>query len=982
MASTPSADVLLHSCAVYFYAYDPQTRSYTQQTESFVGCALFASPTSPSSSSSSSPSSNDYKLLFYNSQKQPLLHLPVTTATKMTPQQDNYVNFFDDAQQKFYSMRFKDSSGVTAFLSAVAFVKAQQLALSPSSSSSPVVLVDDTAVGKEEGKGYALANGDVAGIALTVWQGQRDVDFFTGNPLDIAKQQALEVVDRDGDLRRVRLLESGAKEVDGANDPLARVLATEALVGMQKNARRLVTLVVPQTREWYIASVELVKVKKGSRASAAPATATETSAPAVQFNQEQLAEDGHAGSMNDDLIQRMANLSRAGSKGSGLIASLSSRGLLNQTSESDDKSNSRRPSFAELQAAVAQKYVPVLLPGVHLPGEKQSLAAGSEDMGQHRTSSHHESLAAKIIAPLKEQSRTSSFANVDITPSVPAGSSSASSVSSEMEKLMQEQSDLAQLRKQLEESKRKLQEGEDDFKQTSSTASTPATRTSLSSDHASSSSRGVNGLGQWQNPNTASSFSAISSSFTPSASSFAASSSNLYGSTSASRWNPSTNSLELVPSFQPSSFLSSSSHLTPPPPAPTNAFTPSFSSSYNSRSLVPAAPPSSAGSSAEVESGILRLQRSSTSMESTLQDIHSKIDRLLNTQSSLKANKYSSSSALYSSSALSSSASTPSSSSSSSAILLKNLEKALTQRDQVQELNGRLQEAREQMESTIEDLQNQHDALQLENRNLLDKLQNGNHLQQEKFRLELRNVQQQLSHTQEQMLVYQEENFRLRSELAAKDDQLVKEKAQLQDETRKQLESLQRQLEVQIRQDSKDSVDKVVKEKALLETQVKELLAQRQQWEQEREVMASQLHHAQSQIQDEKSRSQSAQDTRVQELQAQLQQLGIETRGLSQQVETLRSENRELETLLAAKEQEVEKLQETKSSQEYAALSELLKEFMNDIYFHFQDAFDEDTEFTGKEIVMAIRKILKQNTMDILAKLEEFWQMQAQNMNR
>ncbi|KAF1336731.1 hypothetical protein FI667_g353, partial [Globisporangium splendens] len=972
------ADALLHSCAVYFYAYDPQTRSYTQQTDAVVGCALLAS-------SGESGAAADFKLLFYNSQKQPLVQLPVTSATKMTPQQDNYVSFVDDAQQKFYSMRFKDAAGVTAFLSSVAFVKAQQLVLSSSSSSSPVVLVDDVALGKEEGKGYALTSGDVAGIALTVWRGQSDsTDFFTANPLDIAKQQGSKVVDRDGDLKRVRLVDnSGAKDSD---DALSKVLATEALVGMQKNAQRLVTVVAPQTKEWFIASVELVKVKKGSRASGA-ATETE-SAPSVRQEQVQAADDAQVvAALNDDLVQRMANLSRAGSKGgSGLIASLSSRGLLNQTGDSDDKNGSRKTSFAELQAAVAQKYVPVLLPGVHLPGDRQSVTSprGYEDPSQHRAS-QHESLAAKVIAPLKDQSRASSF---DLSSSqMPTGSPATSSLSTEMEKLMQEQSDLAQLRKQLEESKRKLQESNDDAKQSTPSSSAPATKSSSTYEQSRSPSNGLNGLGQWQStsaPPPASSFSAISSSYTPPTSALAASSSALYSSTSTSRWNPTTNSLELVPSFQPSSFLTSP-HLAPPPPVPTNSFNPSFASSLNSRSLVPtptfSASPSGSGTSVEVESGILRLQRSSTSIESTLQDIHSKIDRLLNAQGSMKTSKYTPSSGLYSSSSLSSSTASPSSSS-SSAILLKNLEKALQQRDQVQELNGRLQEAREQMESTIEELQNQHEALQMENRNLLDKLQNGNHLQQEKFRLELRNVQQQLSHTQEQMLVYQEENYRMRTELAAKDDQLVKEKAQLQEETRKQLESLQRQLEAQIRQDSKDSVDKVVREKTTLESQVKDLLAQKQQWEQERERMMSQLRQAQSQIQEEKARSQSMQDTRVQELQAQLQQMGIDTRGLSQQVEKFRSKNRELEELLTAKEDEVEKLQQTKSSQEYAALSELLKEFMNDIYFHFQDAFDEDTEFTGKEIVMAIRKILKQNTMDILAKLEEFWQMQAQSMNR
>lgn len=970
------ADALLHSSAVYFYAYDPQTHSYAQQTESVVGCALLATSGNDDNDGDNVP----FKLLFYNSQKQPLLQLAVTaTSPKCTPQQDNYVNFLDDATQKFYSMRFKDAAGVTAFLLAVAFVKAQ---LAATTSSENVVLIDELAIGKEDGKGYGLAPGDIAGVALTVWHGQgTSGGFFTENPLDIAKQQAVEVIERDGNVRRVRLVESS----DVEDDPLGKALATEALVGMQKNAKRLVTVVVAQTQQWFIASVELVKVKKGTRSSATTTTSAPAQSPeqaVTQQYQQQIDEAG--GSVNDELIQRMASLSRAGSKGSGLIASLSSRSVQNsQSPDAASRSNSRQTSFAELQAAVAQKFVPVFLPGMHPSEDNKSVSSsGQDDSGgvqQHRTS-HHESLAAKVIAPLKDASRASSFGVSDLS------TSGASSMSSEMERLIQEQSDLVQLQKQLEESKRKLQEDDDDAKQSAPSG----VRSSFGGVDQ---SRSTSGLGGFSTPLSSLS-SLTSSSFTPSMSAFGAPTPSLYGQPSASQWTPSSSSLDLVPSYQPPmSFLSASNSVMSPPYQPPSAssFNPSLptsSSSYTSRSLVttPAfssqSPPS--GASRDVESGILRLQRSSTSIESSLQDIQSKVDRLLNSQNSLKASKYTpgASSLSLSASGLSSSSGPSPSSTSSSSILLKNLEKALTQRDQLQELNGRLQEAQNQMESTIEDLQNQHESLQMENRNLLDKLHNGNHLQQEKFRLELRNVQQQLGHTQEQMLVYQEENFRMRNELAAKDDQLLKEKAQLQDEARKQLESLQRQLEAQVRQDSKDSIDKVLKEKSFLEAQVKELAAQKQQWEQERDAMTNQLRAAQSQIQDERSRSQSVQDTRVQELQSQLQQMGSETRGLSQQVEALRADNRELEELLAAKEHEVEALQKTKSSQEYAALSELLKEFMNDIYFHFQDAFDEDTEFTGKEIVMAIRKILKQNTMGILTKLEEFWQLQAQNKSR
>ncbi|CAI5732096.1 unnamed protein product [Hyaloperonospora brassicae] len=232
------------------------------------------------------------------------------------------------------------------------------------------------------------------------------------------------------------------------------------------------------------------------------------------------------------------------------------------------------------------------------------------------------------------------------------------------------------------------------------------------------------------------------------------------------------------------------------------------------------------------------------------------------------------------------------------------------------------------------------------------------------------------------MLAYQEENFRLRAELAAKDDKLTKEKAKLQEDMQKQYEAMKRQAEDEVRQGLMDSIDKMATENATLMAQVAEYNAQKKQWALERDMMNKRLSQAQSQqvqLQDNSVKSQSAQNSRVQELLARLEQVEAESKGMRQQADGFRSKAQHLEELLVSKEHEMAQLQTTKNESEYAALSGLFKEFMNDIYFHFQDAFDEDTEFTGKEIVMAIRKILKQNTMDILAKLEEFYQQQVQH---
>ncbi|KAG6958215.1 hypothetical protein JG688_00010602 [Phytophthora aleatoria] len=928
---------LLHSCAVYLYLYDDASGSYAQRTDAAVGCALLAGERAAQSGSDA------FSLLLYDTQKTPLLQLPVTPSARFVPQKDNYINFYERQTQRNFAMRFKDAGTSEAFMSAVSYAKAQVLVHSSKSydRNKPAVLVDQLAVGKEDAAPLNL--GDVAGVTLKKWQGtveQRE-SFFSANPLEIKQQPT---AGASGEVKRIKLQE-GASEMD----PFTRILATEALVGMQKMGKRLVTVTFPETNEWVIAEMELVKVKKNTRSSAAT---TDQSVESDAQEQE-----------HDELVKRMASLSRMGSQSSGLIASvktrLDSRSSMEPNGEIDT-SLTRASSLGQQSGDPPAGYVPVLLAGLQLPGERpgslRNLHNEMQTQVQTEAASppHAMSLAAKVFEPLKHSAES---IHVDT-----AGGTKLASLSSDMERLMKEQSDLARLREQLEESKRKLQ-SED------TSSSDPSGASNGASDHSSSLTE-YKPAQDKPAPFTPSSFALLGSS----APSIATSSS--YGH-STSRWTPPK--LDMVPSFSPSAFVPPSQPPPAIPPAP-SAFSSSLTP-YTNRSFPSYSSTPSSGSSPDVENGIIRLQRSSTSIESTLHDLQSKMDRLLNSQNSMKSTKFVASSSKYSGNASFSA----SSSSSSSSMLLKNLEKALAQRDQLQETNARLEEANGELESSVEELQSQHESLQMENRSLLDKLQNGNHLQQEKFRLELRSVQQQLSHTQEQMLVYQEENFQLRAQLAAKDEQLAKEKTKLQEDTHQQLQQLQRQVEDEVRQGSKDSIERMATEKAALEAQVAELMAQKNQWDVEREMMSNRLSQAQSQqvqLQDESIKSQAAQNSRVQELMTRVQQLEAESKALKQQAEGFHSEAQHLEELLASKEHEMTQLQSTRNDQEYAALSELFKEFMNDIYFHFQDAFDEDTEFTGKEIVMAIRKILKQNTMGILAKLEEFYHQQALQKKR
>ncbi|KAI9921048.1 hypothetical protein PsorP6_001863 [Peronosclerospora sorghi] len=231
------------------------------------------------------------------------------------------------------------------------------------------------------------------------------------------------------------------------------------------------------------------------------------------------------------------------------------------------------------------------------------------------------------------------------------------SLSNDMERLMKEQSELAQLREQLEESKRKLQS--EDISESAVQSASLTAQTPRHEEHASS--------------------------FAPSSFALASLSSSSTVSTSSSTWTPPK--LYLVPSLPQPTVVPTGLPLALFPSSRTAHTNPSFSSPYSS---LPAS-----GSSVYLENGLIRLQRSSTTIESTLQGLQSKLDRLLNSQHSIKSTKFTGTSVKFSGSA---SFSSVLSSSSSSSMLLKNLEKALTQRDQLQEHTTRLEEANAELE--------------------------------------------------------------------------------------------------------------------------------------------------------------------------------------------------------------------------------------------------------------------------------------------
>ncbi|POM65079.1 Hypothetical protein PHPALM_19277 [Phytophthora palmivora] len=382
---------LLHSCAVYLYVYDNDSGSYTQQTDAAVGCALLAGEHAAQSGSDA------FSLLFYDTQKSPLLQLPLTPSARFVPQKDNYVNFYDRQTQRNYAMRFKDGATSESFVSAVAWVKAQVFvhANKAYERHKPAVLVEQLSLGKEDAA--PLTFGDVAGVTLKKWQGsveQRE-KFFSANPLEIKKQPTVEATS-GSEVRRIKLVEEGKEE-----DPFIRILATEALIGMQKMGKRLVTVTFPDTNEWAIAELELVKVKKNTKSSIHAETETQAA----------VTDEGH-----EELVKRMASLSHMGSQSSELLASVKTKLDSRATELSDeiDTSLTRSSSLGQQSADPPAGYVPVLLAGLQLPGERPGSFRNLQNEVQASVQSetvsppHTASLAAKVIEPLKHSSEPAS----------------------------------------------------------------------------------------------------------------------------------------------------------------------------------------------------------------------------------------------------------------------------------------------------------------------------------------------------------------------------------------------------------------------------------------------------------------------------------------------------------------------------------------------------------------------------------------------
>ncbi|KAI9921043.1 hypothetical protein PsorP6_001864 [Peronosclerospora sorghi] len=185
------------------------------------------------------------------------------------------------------------------------------------------------------------------------------------NPLDIRKQPTTEATG-GSEVRRIKLVENTGGKIE--TDTFMWALATEALIGMQKMEKRLVSVTVPNTKEWAIAEIELIKVKTNTKETAEGTLTQQNVGEKVALKtssekEEERTQNGRG------LVTRMATLSCVGSQKYGLLVSVQTKpstkinsdhtNALRRTSSSDEQSLDPPPG-----------YVPVLLAGIQLPGEK------------------------------------------------------------------------------------------------------------------------------------------------------------------------------------------------------------------------------------------------------------------------------------------------------------------------------------------------------------------------------------------------------------------------------------------------------------------------------------------------------------------------------------------------------------------------------------------------------------------------------------
>ncbi|OQR82515.1 hypothetical protein ACHHYP_15915 [Achlya hypogyna] len=804
-------EALVHNSSVYVFAYDAATQAHKPLAEGPLGLVLLAAPTS-------------YRLMCYNSAREELLSAPLTDLhLKFTLQQDHYVNFYI-GPTKNYSMRFKDDAAVQAFLLAVAAIKAH---LAFTDDSMPF---EDTVVGE----GYAVAMGDIVGISVEAWQ----ASDAQANPAELLQSPP---VLTPTDLQKVRLGDISTECIPGIST---------ALLGMQKGGKRFLYLQV--AGNVVLASVELLKVKKEkSRPSPEP----EPAQPPV--------EERH-----DDLVSRMAALSRIGSNRGALLLPQ----MPTQPAPLSHRSSMETPpsaSESRLQPPIA-----LSTPLSHRPSMEVQPST-SEPVAQPSTA-----LATPLSTPTTRPTPTS-----EPTPELDA-------LRREKETLLKEQAALARMRQEWEEAARQQPTQPQ-------SQPTPAPRAPVTPPRQSA----------------AAMYPPLS----------------LHAPPSAAFFEPTP----LLPSFAP---------------APAPVFTPT-TATYAS---TPPFTPPFAAATAELDAGLQRVARSTLSMEGLLLDLQAKMDRLLN-----QAAHRSGSVSGYGRRA---------EGSYGNQSLLKGLEKVLAQNEQLErDLEAReheLQETRRRYEQLQDDLDRAHGDQQ----RLLQQSST-----QARAASEMHSLQAALDHAKQRCQQLESDATRA---LGRADDERQR-RLQADDEVQR----LQRTMHTL--QQATASASEVAAMEAKVEEARAVAIASQKKWAEEKQALVAQLAAKDEAVAALDARHADAVSAAQHEADRVRQQMLAEReaheRDAAEAIAHLNElvaaggEGRKKQTALEAQVRDaLDRADEAAATarRQQAATTDLVKVLMNDIYFACQDAFEEDGEFTGKEVATTIRKLLKQQTAAVLQKLE------------
>ncbi|RHY41334.1 hypothetical protein DYB34_007658 [Aphanomyces astaci] len=844
--AAPSNETLVYGGSVYVHKYDAATQGYIPLSESALGLALMGGSTS-------------YRLFCYNRAQAEVFTTPLGVHVKFTPQQDHYVNFYDASGTDNYSMRFKDDAQVQAFLQAVACIK-----LSLVSRGSISATHDDIHPGDG---GYAVQLGDIVGIKIQAWAFDTAVDSSSStNPIDIvASPPVMRYLDVD-DLLKVKLGDSTTEGLVGLSGQV---------VGMQKGSVRYIYLPSSPSTTWILAHAELVKVKKDKRPnSAAVASAPVISLPPTGSEDDELK--------RDDLVTRMAHLSRVGSGHAALPTAASLR--------SSHPNVPHQPT----QAAADKVATPIVLTMPQSPSPPP--------LHSHPSSSLASSFPSSMLPQSEAALPPNSSTSLQPPPTTEADQSSLA-LRQEQQRLLAEQEDIQRQRQALTRQQQiqspPLSKARPPTTPPSPsplfpppTSLLPPSPPTLDAYYSASSVTSANYLQQQNHHHH------VAAPLTSSSS---------------------TGGFNLVP-FVPA---------TPLPPPQAYATTSTSAPSASGALFTP--------SNVEMDATLQRVHRTTLAMEGMLIDLQRKMDRVI-VPSSYSSGGGGGGSAY-----------SRRPDQSTTASLLKSMERALNDLDGLHDANHRLT-------SQVTDLQRHNRQLEDD----VDRLQ-ADLRRHTAASSSYSQVQAALDHAKQRCAQMEADVERWTAAVEAE---------------RRQRMQLERDLATQRLSSAQQSADGVVAAQVDEARQVatmaqKQMQAEKLKHDAAAAKMAADVEALQTTYESRRMdilRTQMAAEraSHVEDAEA----VKVHVEALMQERDVNRAKVAATERAAADMEDRWRREKEDAAAARDAR-ADLFKELMNDIYFACQDAFDEDAEFTGKEIAIQIRKILKQHTNDVVAKFEK-----------